>query len=196
VICGAALFAFLVAYNPVRLARILVFLGPEASQHGSGWQVWQSVLDIGGGGPMGNFLHGSIHKYGFVPEQQTDFIFATIGQETGFWGTSLVVMLYLGIFLCGLHIMKHARDRFGYYLAAGCTTLIVLQAFINIAVATSLVPNKGLPLPFISCGGSSLLSMFVCVGLLAGVGIHSGELVNLFRSPRRVTPAAVQLVLL
>ncbi len=170
---AAAAFVVMVMHNPVRLERILVFLDPEAHRHGAGWQVWQSLLAIGSGGLSGDFLDGSLHKYGYVPEQQTDFIFSRIGEETGFWGTNLTLLLYLGILLCGLRIMKQARDRFGQLLAGGCTTVVVLQAWINLAVATSLVPNKGLPLPFVSYGGSSLLAMCICLGLLASVAWHS-----------------------
>lgn len=170
---AAAAFAVMVVHNPVRLERILVFLDPEAHRHGAGWQVWQSLLAIGTGGLSGDFLDGSLHKYGYVPEQQTDFIFSRIGEETGFWGTNLTLLLYLGILLCGVRIMRQARDRFGQLLAGGCTSVVVLQAWINLAVATSLVPNKGLPLPFVSYGGSSLLAMCICLGLLASVGWHS-----------------------
>ncbi len=170
---AAAAFVVMVTHNPVRLERILVFLDPEAHRHGAGWQVWQSLLAIGSGGLWGDFPHGSLHKYGYVPEQQTDFIFSRIGEETGLWGTSLTLLFYLGILFSGLHIMKCARDRFGQLLAGGCATLIVLQAWINLGVATSLVPNKGLPLPFVSYGGSSLLAMCLCLGLLTSVALHS-----------------------
>lgn len=190
-----SLLAILIALNPMRRDRYLVFLDPEAHQHGNGWQIWQSLLAIGSGGWFGRFLESSLHKYGFVPEQQTDFIFARIGEETGLWGTSLVVLMYLGILLCGLQIMKHARDRFGYFLAAGCTTVIVLQACINIAVTTSLVPNKGLPLPFVSYGGSSLLAMFICVGLLGSVAWHSSAERERQRHAALSQPTATQLAL-
>lgn len=166
------LLCLLVMHNQVRLLRILVFLDPEAHRHGLGWQVWQALLAIGGGGLRGHFMDNSLHVFGFVPEQQTDFIFSCVGNETGLWGTTLVLLLYLGIFLCGLRIMQQARDRFGSFLAAGCTIIITLQACLNIAVTTSLVPNKGLPLPFISYGGSDLVASFVCVGLLASVARH------------------------
>lgn len=192
---AVALLGVLVVHNPLRLQRILVFLDPEAHRHGAGWQIWQSLLAIGSGGPWGHFMDGSLHKYGYVPEQQTDFIFARIAEETGLWGTTLVVLLYLGILLCGLHIMKHARDRFGHFLAAGCTTVIVFQSCINIAVATSLVPNKGLPLPFVSYGGSSLLAMFICVGLLGSVAWHSSDDADRTRNSACDEPTAVQLVL-
>ena len=189
------LLVVMVTYNPIRLQRILVFLDPEAHRRGAGWQIWQSLLAIGSGGLWGHFLDGSLHKFGYVPEQQTDFIFARIGEETGLWGTTLVVLLYAGILWCGLEIAKQARERFGHFLAVGCTTVIALQACINIAVATSLVPNKGLPLPFVSYGGSSLLAMFVCVGLLGSVVWRARPNFDLPRQVARVRPNAIQLLL-
>ena len=185
--------AMLVAHNAVRLERIMVFLDPEAARHGAGRQVWQSLLAIGSGGMQGHFLDGSLHKFGYVPEQQTDFIFARIGEEMGLWGTSLVVLLFLGIFLVGLHTMKHARDRFGQFIAAGCTTVMALQACINMAVATSLVPNKGLPLPFMSYGGSGLLAMFVCAGLLGSVAWRAREMKPATETPAQNQAGGVQL---
>ena len=185
--------AMLVAHNAVRLERIMVFLDPEAARHGAGRQVWQSLLAIGSGGMRGHFLDGSLHKFGYVPEQQTDFIFARIGEEMGLWGTSLVVLLFLGIFLVGLHTMKHARDRFGQFIAAGCTTVMALQACINMAVATSLVPNKGLPLPFMSYGGSGLLAMFVCAGLLGSVAWRAREMKPATETPAQNQAGGVQL---
>jgi cell division protein FtsW len=191
VLSALLLLATMVAYNPVRLERLLVFLNPEAHRRDSGWQIWQSLLAIGSGGWEGHFLDGSLHKFGFVPEQQTDFIFARIGEETGLWGSSLVVLLYAGILWCGLKIARQARERFGQLIALGCTTVIVLQAGLNLAVATSLVPNKGLPLPFVSYGGSSLLAMFLCLGLLGSVGWRA----RAEQTAARGQPAAVQLVL-
>jgi len=195
IISALPVAAVLVAHNAVRLERIMVFLDPEAARHGAGRQVWQSLLAIGSGGMKGHFLDGSLHKFGYVPEQQTDFIFARIGEEMGLWGTSLVVLLFLGIFLVGLHTMKHARDRFGQFIAAGCTTVIALQACINMAVSTSLVPNEGLPLPFMSYGGSGLLAMFVCVGLLGSVAWRAKEAKDETEAPTRPQTAGIQLKL-
>ena len=188
---AALLLAVLVTYNPVRWERLLVFLNPEAHRRDAGWQVWQSLLAIGSGGWEGHFLDGSLHKFGYVPEQQTDFIFARIGEETGLWGSTLVVLLYAGILWCGLQIARQARERFGQMIAVGCTTLIVLQACLNLTVATSLVPNKGLPLPFVSYGGSSLLAMFLCLGLLGSVGWRA----RAARPVAHAQPGAVQLFL-
>lgn len=189
VLIVTGVMAIFLACDPIRLDRITVFLNPEAHRHGAGWQIWQSLLAIGSGGPWGSFLLGSLHKFGYVPEQQTDFIFARVGEETGLWGTSLVVLLYAGILICGFQIARQARERFGHYLAAGVTTVIVLQAWINMAVATSLVPNKGMPLPFVSYGGSSLLAMFICVGLLASVAWHSNAGRNRARNTGPALPA-------
>jgi len=170
---GATTLAILIAHNTVRLTRALVFLDPEAHRFGAGWQVWQSLLAIGSGGWRGSFLNGSPHKFGFVPEEQTDFIFARIGEETGLWGAALTLLLYAGILQSGLRIMKQADNRFSRLLAFGCTLAIVLQALINMAVATGSVPNKGLPLPFVSYGGSNMIAMCVCLGLLLNVARHN-----------------------
>jgi cell division protein FtsW len=168
-VIGVTALAILIAHNPVRLTRILVFLDPEAHRFGAGWQVWQSLLAIGSGGWQGAFLDGSPHKFGFVPEEQTDFIFARIGEETGLWGASLTLLLYAGILQSGFRIMQRADERFSQLLAFGSVLAIVLQALINIAVATGMVPNKGLPLPFVSYGGSNMIAMSVCLGLLLNV---------------------------
>ena len=104
-----------------------------------------------------------------------------------------MVLLFLGIFLVGLHTMKHARDRFGQFIAAGCTTVMALQACINMAVATSLVPNKGLPLPFMSYGGSGLLAMFVCAGLLGSVAWRAKADADETEIPARNQASGVQL---
>jgi cell division protein FtsW len=196
VAAAGVLLSVLLACNPTRLERLLTFLDPEAHRHGAGWQVWQSLLAIGSGGLSGHFLDGSLHKFGFVPEQQTDFIFARIGEETGLWGTSLVVLLYMGILYSGLQIMKQARERFGYFLAFGCTVMVVLQAWINMAVATGLVPNKGLPLPFVSYGGSGLLAMLTCIGLLGSVAWHCNVDNRARGNSAQLKPIATQLWLL
>ena len=108
-------------------------------------------------------------KFGYLPEIHTDFIFANIGEELGLIATLLVVLAFVIIAICGIYIALRARDTFGCLLASGITFLISLQAAINIGVVTSALPNKGLPLPFISYGGSNLLAMLACVGILFSI---------------------------
>ena len=110
---------------------------------------------------------------GFVPENQTDFILSVIGEELGLVATLGIVLAYGVLVASGLYIATHARDRFGFLLGAGISFLIGFQAFINISVVTSFLPNKGLPLPFVSYGGSSLLMMLVALGILLSISRHS-----------------------
>ncbi|MBI4325432.1 MAG: cell division protein FtsW [Chloroflexi bacterium] len=171
-IIGLEILVILLCHSPMRLLRIMAFLDPEKYQSGVGWQGWQSVLAIGAGGLWGRPFGEGKQKFGFVPEQQTDFIFSLIGEELGFVGASLVMLAYVCIIICGLRIAWRTIDPFGQFLVAGITFLIGLQAFINIGVATSSLPNKGIPLPFISYGGSNLLSMLSSIGLVMSVARH------------------------
>jgi cell division protein FtsW len=127
------------------------------------------MIALGSGGWTGLGLGNGRQKLGFVPEHHTDFIFSIIGEELGLVATLLVALAFVIIGICGIYIALHARDRFGMLLAAGITFLITLQAAINIGVVTSALPNKGLPLPFISYGGSNLMAMLTCVGILLSV---------------------------
>jgi cell division protein FtsW len=127
------------------------------------------MLALGSGGWTGLGLGNGRQKLGFVPEHHTDFIFSIIGEELGLVATLAVVIAFIVLVVCGICIAWSARDTFGQLLATGITFLIGLQAFINIGVVTSALPNKGLPLPFISYGGSNLLAMLACVGLLFSI---------------------------
>jgi cell division protein FtsW len=169
VIAGAAGFAWLLWHDPVRRERILAFLHPEKYKDGVGYQSWQAMIALGSGGWAGLGLGNGRQKLGFVPEHHTDFILSIIGEELGLVATLLVVLTFVVFVICGLFIASRARDAFGTLLAAGLTMLIGLQAVINIGVVTSALPNKGMPLPFISYGGSNLLAMLTCVGLLISV---------------------------
>jgi cell division protein FtsW len=133
----------------------------------------QSVIAVGSGGLTGHGLGGGIMKLGAVPENHTDFIYSVIGEELGFVVALPVALAYFLIFLSGLRISCRAREGFGRYLGFGITFLIGLQAFVNIGVVTGVLPNKGLPLPFVSYGGSSLVMMLTCVGLLLNVARHA-----------------------
>lgn len=166
---GVAAFTVMVLFNPLRLARMTSFLDPERYQNGVGWQGWHSVLSIGLGGILGPHFGEGSHKYGFVPEQQTDFIFSLIGEELGLVGTTFVLIMFAVFTICGTRIAWRITDPFGQLLLLGLNFLIGLQAIINIGVCTSTLPNKGIPLPFVSYGGSSLVCMLMAVGLIASI---------------------------
>lgn len=193
---AAVSLAVLVANNPLRYNRFIVFTDPERYCKGIGQQIWQSLLAIGSGGWTGRFFDGSLHKFGYIPELHTDFIFARVAEETGLWGAALVLLAYLGILRSGLGILRRARDPFGCHVAAGCMLFIVVQAVLNLAVVMSLLPNKGLALPFVSYGGSNLVAMSVCVGLLASVAWHSGGREEGRLNASAAPPATAQLALL
>jgi cell division protein FtsW len=158
-----------ILHDPMRMKRIFSWLDLEQNKEGVGYQAYQAMIALGSGGWNGQGLGNSLQKLGFVPEHHTDFIFSIIGEELGLIATFAVILAFVVIATCGLYIALHAKDYFGTLLAAGITLLISLQAAINIGVVTSALPNKGLPLPFISYGGSNLLAMLTCVGILLSV---------------------------
>jgi len=174
-IAGTITFVVFLLNNPVRMKRILSWIYPDETKDGVGYQAWQAMLALGSGGWSGLGLGNGRQKFGFLPEHQTDFIFANIGEELGLVATLGVVAAFVVLLLCGIYIAWHSRDTFGLLLATGLTFLIGLQAFINIGVVTSALPNKGLPLPFISRGGSNLFLMLVCVGLLLSVARRASD---------------------
>jgi cell division protein FtsW len=155
--------------NPMRSERIYSWLHLEETRQDKGLQQYQAVLAFGSGGLTGLGLGNGRQKLGFVPEHHTDVILSIIGEELGLVATLLVVTAFAVLLICGLFIASRACDTFGMLLASGLTLLIGLQAAINIGVVTAALPNKGLPLPFISYGGSNLLAMLTCVGLLLSV---------------------------
>lgn len=161
------------AMEPYRLRRIMSFLNPWEDAQGDGFQLVQSFIALGSGGFTGVGLGSSKQKLAYLPESHTDFIFSIIGEEFGLIGVLLVIALFVVLFVKGISIAGRAKDRFVYYLAAGLSLMIALQALINFAVATGLVPTKGLPLPFVSYGGSSLLVNMAAIGIL--LNISKGE---------------------
>jgi cell division protein FtsW len=138
------------------------------------YQPRQSLIAVGSGGPFGAGLMEGQQKLMYLPEAHTDYIYATIGEELGLWGTSLVLMGFLVILWRGARLFVLAREDFGKYLALGVTVAIVVQALLNISVVLDMAPTKGFPLPMISFGGSSLLSTLMCMGMLLSVGEHEG----------------------
>jgi cell division protein FtsW len=162
--------------EPYRLRRLTSFLDPWEDPQGSGFQLVQSFIALGSGGLTGVGLGSSKQKLSYLPESHTDFIFSIIGEEFGFIGLSIVIALFLVLFVKGMSIANKAKEEFVYYLAVGLSLMISLQALINFAVATGLVPTKGLPLPFISYGGSALLVNMAAIGIL--LSISRGEQVS------------------
>jgi cell division protein FtsW len=159
--------------EPYRLRRITSFLDPWKDPLGSGFQLVQSFISLGSGGIAGLGLGESKQKLSFLPASHTDFIFCLVGEELGLIGASVLIALFIFLFIKGISIASRSNDKFVCYLAYGLTLMISLQALINFAVVTGLVPTKGLPLPFMSYGGSALLVNMAAVGLL--LRISKGE---------------------
>ena len=163
-------FYVLVYRVPYRRDRILAFLDASADPYGVGYQIRQSLIAVGSGGWTGmGFAEGS-QKLFFLPELHTDFIYALVGQELGFLGAIIPICLFFVFFWRGVRIGLRADSQFGMFLGLGIVGMIVTQAFLNMSVVLSLLPTKGLPLPFISAGGSSMLMMFSSVGILLNIG--------------------------
>lgn len=154
---------------PYRMRRLVSFLDPWADQLGDGYQVVQSQIAIGSGGLVGRGLMASVAKQSFLPEPHTDFIASVIGEELGLIGITLLVIAFLVIAWRGLRAAVLAPDRFGALMGIGLTAMIAIQAFINLSVVTGLFPNKGMPLPFVSNGGSSLVINLIGMGILLNI---------------------------
>ncbi len=169
VMAGIVGFAFYLWRDPMAGKRLLAWLHPEENRFGVGHQAYEAMIALGSGGLTGLGLGNGRQKLGFVAQHHTDFILSIIGEELGLVGTLAVVLAFIVLVICGIYIARHARDTFGTLLVLGITVLIGLQAAINIGVVTSALPNKGIPLPFISYGGSSLLMMLTCVGVMLSV---------------------------
>ena len=168
-LAGLVFLAFMIMNDDVRRKRVLSWLNPEEHKEDVGYQTHQAILALGSGGETGLGLGNGTQKLGFVPEHHTDFILAIIGEELGLKMTLAIIALYIVFAICGVRIALQAKDRFGYLLAIGITFLISFQAIINMGVVTGALPNKGLPLPFISYGGSSLLILLISIGLLLSI---------------------------
>jgi cell division protein FtsW len=158
---------------PYRVRRVFAFVDPWSDPRGSGFQIIQSWLALGGGGPLGRGIGASQQKLFYLPEAHTDFIFAIIGEELGFVGAVAIVLLLAVLVWRGVRVGLRAPDLFGAYLALGITVLLAIQTLINLGAVTGLLPTKGLPLPFISFGGSALLMTMVSTGVLLNISQHS-----------------------
>jgi len=166
-------FYFLVYLVPWRWNRIMAFLNPDADPRGAGYHINQSLLSLGSGGIFGlGYMEGK-QKLFFLPEAHTDFIFAVVGEELGLIGACAILVLFLVFLWRGLRTSAKAPDTFGFYLALGITMMVCVQAFINMSVVLALMPTKGIPLPFLSYGGSSFVVMLASVGILLNVSQQS-----------------------
>lgn len=160
---------YLIAKTPYRLRRIQAFLDPWKDQQGAGFQLVQSQIALGSGGLLGVGLGKSVQKLYYLPAAHTDFILSIIGEELGLFGTVSVIVLFTLLIWQGARIAKRCEDPFGYFLALGIVAVIALQAVINIGVSIGAFPTKGLPLPFVSYGGSALVVQMICIGLLLNI---------------------------
>ena len=166
-----ALYAVLVS-APYRRRRLMSFWDPWADPLGDGFQIIQSLIAVGTGGVFGRGLMAGVQKLFYLPEPHTDFIFAVISEELGLVGATAVLACFLVITWRGLRIAMRAQDSFGSLVALGLTTMIAAQAFVNISVVLSLMPTKGIPLPMVSSGGSSLLINMLGMGVLLNISQH------------------------
>lgn len=190
---GAAVATGLALWAPYRRARVLAFLDPWADYENTGYQNIQSLVGVASGGITGTGLGESRAKWGFLPYAHTDFIFAIIGEELGLIGAMFVVLLFVGLCVLGARAALLAPDRFGLLLAAGVTVWFGVQAFVNIGAVIGILPITGVPLPFVSYGGSSLLFSMVGAGLLLNVARQAqlpGAPVRRAEPRRRSVPAS------
>jgi cell division protein FtsW len=172
---GGSVFLLAILQNEERMRRIFAFLNPDKYAQDEAFQLLNAIYAFVVGGGTGVGLGGSLQKQFYLPEAHTDFIFAIVGEELGLGASIGVVLLFLGFFICGLLVSLRASDTFGRLVAFGITAMITLQAAINIGVVTGCLPTKGLPLPFISFGGTSIAITLTMVGILINIALHSGD---------------------
>jgi cell division protein FtsW len=158
--------------EPYRRARVFSFLDPWSDAQGSGFQIVQAMIGIGSGGITGEGLGEGVQKVLYLPEAHTDMIFAVIGEELGLVGSGLVIGAFATFAVAGFRIALRCRDPFGKLLAAGLTALVCAQATINLAAVLGIAPLTGIPLPFVSYGGSSLVVLLAGVGILLNIAVN------------------------
>jgi cell division protein FtsW len=179
-IVGSALLALpviaaLVMSSDYRRRRVFAFLNPWEDPLGDGFQVIQSLIAVGTGGVSGRGLMNGVQKLFYLPEPHTDFIYAVISEELGLIGATVVLLCFCVIAWRGIRVTLRAQDSFGAFLALGLTTMVIAQAFINMSVVLGLAPTKGIPLPFVSNGGSSLLVNLLGMGVLLNLSQHAAS---------------------
>jgi rod shape determining protein RodA len=156
--------------KPFQKARLLVFLNPKLDPQGAGYNLNQSKIAVGNGGWFGQGLHqGTQTQLNFVPEHSRDFVFTVLGEELGFIGALLLLALYVVILAAGIRTMLVARDRFGYLLAAGLVAMLIFHIMVNVGMTVGIMPITGIPLPFMSYGGSAILTDYAAIGILLNI---------------------------
>jgi len=178
VLVGIAGVVVLIAMQPYRIIRVIVFFDPFKYQQNEGWQIIQSLLALGTGGLFGMGIGKSRQKFFYLPEAYNDFIFSIVGEELGFIGCVVVILIFVIFAWRGLRIAMNTEDFFGSMAALGITTLVLVQFLIHIAVTTSSMPPTGRALPFISAGGSSLLFLLISMGILLNISKYSNTYRN------------------
>ena len=172
---GIPIIIALILFSPYRLQRVVTFLDPWQDPTDTGWQVIQSLYAIGSGGLFGSGLGESKQKYLYIPEPHNDFIFSILGEEMGFIGCAVVLILFAIFIWRGVLIAMKAPDMFGSLIAVGITALVAIQVIINVAVVTSSMPATGMPLPFFSYGGTALFMLLCEMGILLNVSRASNK---------------------
>lgn len=169
VLLGISCLFLLMKFEPYRASRLIVFLNPETDPMGIGYQLKQALIAVGSGGLKGVGLGMSTQRYGFLPQSIADSIFAVFSEETGFVGASALIILFLTFAWCGFKIAKSAKDTFCQLTALGITSWIIIQSFVNIGAMIGILPLTGIPLPFISYGGSALITELMGLGILLNI---------------------------
>jgi len=173
ILCSVPVVYVVLMSASYRRRRLMAFWNPWSDPLGDGFQIIQSLIAVGAGGVMGRGFMAGVQKLFYLPEPHTDFIYAVIGEEFGLIGTTIVLLCFVVIAWRGLRAAMRAPDRFGAFLAIGLTTMMAAQAFVNISVVLGLLPTKGIPLPFVSFGGSSLVISLLGMGILLNVSQHA-----------------------
>ena len=186
-VCGLGVGAFYAWSAPYRRERLLSFRDPFAKMSDEGYQLSQSLIALGSGGLFGMGLGQGKQKFAYLPYPESDFIFAIVGEDFGLAGCTLVVLLFAAFVFAGLRVALSCRDRYGCLLASGITSMIGLQAWINMGVVTGMMPTTGLPLPFFSAGGTSVTMIMAAVGILLSISRENGRAIIHRKENRRET---------
>lgn len=172
IFCAVCVLGVVIFLRPYALERVKTFFHPSANALGSGYQIQQSLIAIGSGGFLGRGLGQSVEKFNYLPEPSGDSVFAVYAEETGFVGSVILLLLFIALAARGIVIAGNSRDLFGGLVALGFSFIIILQVFINIGSMLGIIPLTGLPLPFISHGGTALMAVLLMCGLILNVAAH------------------------